>query len=391
LCGVSSSSHAGQNSSAFAELSWEPDEILVDRTSLPSGTFPLYIRLHGVVSARVIGVDVRWFPKTADSLCYAMVDGPESDSCGRILDLPPISILPDTGYTRSITLASPPSGDVCVAAWFSHEHCPGIQPGRFFVAALVLEDSTGGRDLVPVLTEATILGGEGIEQPLALQSSTATWLTPGRSNEFHLQGVGLDAVTEATLDGPSGPLTGEVWNEGARSLLVTFDVPEEYSGEARLFVVDGGQLQTSLPTVVMVADTTAETGDGLNGTGYPFFKPTPGGMWRKSPDRSEWEFVPEVPDSIVNKGGASVESYLRQHTRQSTRSIGRELTSPRPASSHRSLRREPPAPMTTASSHWRSRAATTQRPVRSTSRSTWWMSTREPCSARTRCARESRR
>lgn len=336
---------AGQNADVFADLSWERDAIVGDRSALPLGDFPLYLRLHGVVSATVVGLQMRWFPSTADSACYAMVDGPAADSCGVVVDLPPLSILPDTGYARRIEFTAPPAGEVCLTQWFSYAHCGGIQPGRFHVAALLLEDSEGQRDLVPVINEATILGGAGIEQPSALQSSTSTWLVPGRMNQFHLQGVGLAEITSATLVGADGEVPGTIWSEGDRSLLVSLQVPEDYEGLASLVVGEGGSHVANLPLLVTVADTSAETGDGLNGTGYPFDKPTDGGVWRKHANRSDWEFIPAVPDSVTHLGGQAIEQFLRAHARPARGSgSGRPASRPKEATARPAQRlHEPPS------------------------------------------------
>ncbi len=341
LC-ASAPALAGQNSSAFAELSWDRDSTVTNRTWLPLGEFPLYVRLHNVHEARIIGLDLRWYPRTIDSLCYQMVDGPAADSCGPVVDLPPQSIPPDTGYTRRIEFQDPPSGDFCIIHWFSYADCAGIQPARFHVAALVLEDSEGGRDLVPVITEATILSGEGIEQPTVLQSSTSTWFVPGRTNHFHLRGIGLSEVEHVALEGEWGQLDADVTSGGDRTLHVSLDIPEEYFGEATLVAGDGVSMLATLPVQVTVADTTGETGDGVNGTAYPFDKPTDGGVWRKQASSSTWEFVPSVPDSIVNLGGGAASRYMIEHARPPRRTRATSPSRTRQAASlHRSSSASP--------------------------------------------------
>lgn len=274
--------------------------------------------MHGVASARAIGVSLRWYPRTVGGQCYELVDGPGPDTCGDFVNIPPNAATTDSGYTWAIQFATPPSGDVCVVAWFDHSTCGCIEPARFYVADLMLEDEGGERDYVPVMNEATILGGAGIDQPLALQASGRYWLIPGFVNAFHVAGVGFDSTTSVSLRGEGASIEADVALDSPRSLSVSFDVPESVVGQVLLVAGNASGALDTLATAITLYDSTAATGSGVNGTDAPMDKPAPDGAWRKFPGDSTWAFVPAVPESVFALGFDRLEAYVRAHSASRT-------------------------------------------------------------------------
>lgn len=300
------------NANAYAQLSWDRAAIVTELTALPRGEFPLYLSLHGVQEAKVIGLDLRWHALGMDSVCYQMVDGPATDQCGRVVDSPPLWTRYYSGYTRRIEFQQPPSGDFCVVMWFANADSSGVQAARFRVAELVIESAEGDKTLIPTITEAEIAAADGSE-PSTLLSPTGSRLVAGGSSHLLLRGSGLTRVSHVELEGAWGRLKGDVLGGGDRSVHVSFDIPKGRSGNARLIASDGRSMLDMLPVYISPADTTAESGDGVNRTAYFFDKPADGGVWRKHGGASNWVFVPAVPDSIVNLGGRAVGHYLALH------------------------------------------------------------------------------
>jgi hypothetical protein len=311
LWAVVREAHAGRNAGAYADCSWKPDEVSSDRSLLPAGPFPLYVRLHGVASVRAIGIRIRWFPRSIGSQCYEVVDGPAGDSCGVLLDLPPNATPADTGYTGAIRFTSAPvDGDICIVAWLAHGGCTNLEPARFYVASLLVEDAEGGRDLLPIVSEVTILGGGEIKQPVALQSSGRMWLTPGFVNSFHIFGIGFDSTTTASLVGPGSTVAAAVSLDDSRSLSVTFDLPETFTGSAMLVLGNHSGPTDTLTLAISIHDTTAATGTGVNGSAHPMDRLASGGAWRKMPGDSIWTFMPAVPESTLAQGPGQVAMFL---------------------------------------------------------------------------------
>lgn len=315
---------AGQNASAYADLSWDRDLLVTDRSLIPQESFPIFVRLHGIASARKIGIHLRWFPRTIGEQCYELVDGPASDPCGTLLNIPPGGSGPDTIYTGSIEFSAPPQAEVCLVGWIGHADCEGIQAGRFYVAHLMIEDAAGERDLVPIVNEVTVLAGQGIEQPLAVQSSGKTWLIPGFVNSFHVSGAGFDTTATAVLVGAPGSVSAQVAFDSPRSLTVSFDPPEDFVGAALLVVGNAAGAFDTLAASIAVFDSTAATGTGVNGTDAPMDKLGTDGVWRKMPGDSTWTFVPAIPDSVLAQEPDRVLDFIREYSTPRTGSLARK-------------------------------------------------------------------
>lgn len=292
---------AGRNAGAYADCSWSPSVLSSDCSLLPEGPVPLYVRLHRVAAVRAIGISLRWFPRTIGSACYDMVDGPAGEACGALVSLTPNATPADTGYTGAIQFSSAPTdSEICLVAWFAHSGCTTVEPARFYVASLMLEDADGEQDLVPTANEATISGGGAIPQPATLQASGRMWLTPGFVNAFHVRGIAFDSTSTVSLVKAGASVAAAVTLDDPRSLSVSFDVPESFTGQALLVLGNHVGSTDTLDLAVSVFDTTAATGTGVNGTDHPMDKLAVGGALRKLPGESIWTFVPAIPDSVLN-------------------------------------------------------------------------------------------
>lgn len=323
ICCVVLDARAGANGSATAYLSWSPDSVVTDRTSVPPDSFALFLRLDGVQQVHALAVTVDWYPRVSDASCYWMISGPMLDSCGVAASLSPQAAFDgDSSYTWTLTLPVSRGSGVCVAYWFRGSGCDTVAPARFIVSSVRVQDSTGAIDDIVVQNELTILAARDVPERVVAYNAGLATLIPGATNTFHVAGRGFDEGMGVAAIGDGQVIQAEsVVVESRSSLAVRMSVPETATGRLRLAVETTGGESDTMPRQILAADTTAFTGSGVNGYGWPLVKGGAGGDWWKVPGDSSWEYRPSIPDSLFAnwlgaiRSGASLDSLYSAYVR----------------------------------------------------------------------------
>lgn len=328
---------AGANAYATAYLSWAEDHRQEDLTAIPSGRFPLFVKIAGVQQAQQVAMTLEWYPMITDGGCYSLLSAATTDSCGAVLDIhPAAAFLGDDGYTWTMDLGGQRSGELCVRYEFTGDSCGTILPGRLMVTRLAVVDSAGQVDEVFVDNPITILGGTGVPNRLVVQRAGIATLFPGATQGFRIVGWGFDSTASARIELDAGGSldAAGITLESTTSLFATFAFPDEFEGWGRLIVSDPRGLADTLASRVLVSDTTAATGSGVNGFEWALSKGGEGGDWWKSPGESSWVFQPSVPDSILSSwlaGGAGGVVALNQRLTAFSASMARSVARKSPS------------------------------------------------------------
>lgn len=295
---------AGANEGASASLSWAEHADVEDLTAIPQGRFPLFLKVVGTRRVQQLAIRLEWYPRTPESACYSVLSAAATDSCGASVDLDPGGdFLGDSSFTWSADLGGRTSGDLCVRYEFTGDSCGTIAPGRFIVTRLAIIDSLGQVDEIAISNTTTILAGEGVPQRLVVYRAGLSTLYPGATQGFRIVGWGFEQLPRVRLQLDTGESldADDVSLESPASCFATFNFPDDFEGWGRLILSDARGLADTLATPVLVSDTTAATGSGVNGYAWTLSMGGEGGEWLKAPGESSWVFQPSVPDSLLSR------------------------------------------------------------------------------------------
>lgn len=195
---------AGLNAGATAQLSWDPDSILVDRASTGSEPLMLYLHIRGLASASALAVRLQWIPSEPGSGYVLLADSTGRPPCARMVPSPiPGSFQGDSTYDWSIVLTGEPL-PVCVGALFDAEGVSPAAPARFCLLEARTQDPAGEVDEILVLNSATVAGGVGSACSPTLYRLTPTMALGQSAPLVTLVGNGLDSLSRVAAVDPGG-------------------------------------------------------------------------------------------------------------------------------------------------------------------------------------------
>ncbi len=312
--GLASIAHAGRNAGGTAWLTWNREQVVTSLSSVPSGAFPLYLRLEGASDIRQLATHLTYSP--ADSLgCYLIVPVSSDTSalCGWNTAVHPGADFDgDTTYTWS-TVFPTSSEKNCIAYLVSARGCTSAQPAEFWLTSVKVRDSAGQIDTIRVLGHATIQPA-GASTP-SIDRVDPSLLVSGAVNTVTVVGQNLERGMIAELQGPGLSIqASEVQFVSPGALTVTFPVPSGLAGPVDLVITAARGTSTSLSSAVSLADTSMLTGSGLNTKSGPILRPVPGGYERKDPGSREWRFIAGVSDQQMRERTIQrKEELIRRH------------------------------------------------------------------------------
>ena len=179
---------AGNNAGASAYLSWDPMDLVTNLPAVPSGPFPLYLRLSGATDISKLAVTLRWTQYDSTGAYYVvMPESTSTDSCGWNTALPPgEAFAGDSTYTWTIGFPVG-SARTCVAYRIASTGCLAC-PADFYLPAVLTMDSGGRVDTLTVTGDVVILGGICPSAAATLQSVVPTGVVPGEEVTLKLRG-----------------------------------------------------------------------------------------------------------------------------------------------------------------------------------------------------------
>lgn len=184
----SSMAFAGANPSGTAWLSWSgniaaPD---YDLETMPTGTMFLYVQLGNMVQLAGCEFLLLWAPPgPVFSGCYEFSVGAHPSGSGTICtwlmrggQVEGVNLYGDDYW--EIAFAGDECNTVCATGnvarvLYDFSMCFADIPGIFCLQYLKVTDCQAVIDVLTVIGDATILGGEGVEYPCEVATEPATW------------------------------------------------------------------------------------------------------------------------------------------------------------------------------------------------------------------------
>lgn len=298
--------YAGANAGGIARLSWERDTLRSETPGLTPGARDIFVLLSGVVDVASLAISFQFAPSDSAGSCLRLGSGQLTSDCGvAAIGAPGGGFDGDSTYTWTISF---PSGipRTCVAYSVISLGCEEAVPASFRLTSVRVADSNGVVDDLALGAEATVLGGLGSVSPFTVLGPTNRFVNPSLSDVIGLRGSGFSTGTSVKLQS-AGAVVIPLSSSLVTGNLLQIRLPANYAHGVLFDIVvhdSAADTTVTLQAAVLSRDTTALTGDGVNGYDVPIDRFSASGVDRKQPGEFIWNAV--VPDSSL----ASIEAHL---------------------------------------------------------------------------------